>query len=178
MYVLSTKTSGKPKLSLFGYPSPAVEQFREWIEEEVSGVKKSGKRSMGGIAFLYARNFHQIALDPKRDVVLLIAVPGMAKYAEAEKIVAQLADVFKPVKTIEFYEFNPRTQMVPGLQIPRSDKPLLSVWPAHSDASGASFPLSIGLQAVFENLMRMVKSQISPTLLRGMNEKIAKLSKE
>jgi hypothetical protein len=178
MYVLSQKTAAKPKMTLFGHPAPTFEDFKEWIDEQVFGVVDKRKRTSSGIPLLYARNFHRIALNPNKDVILLVAVPGMPKYAEAQKVMLHLMDIFLPVKAVECYEFNPRTQMVPGLQIPKADHPILSIWPAHADASGVSFSAAIGLPAVFRNVMSMIKSQVSPTLLRDMNDKVAALSKQ
>jgi hypothetical protein len=178
MYVLSQKTAAKPKMTLFGNPAPTFGDVKEWIDEQVLGIVDTRKRTSSGIPLLHARNFHRIALNPSKDVILLVAVPGMPKYTESQKVMLQLIDIFMPVKAIECYEFNPRTQMVPGLQIPKTDHPVLSIWPAHADASGASFPATIGLPAVFRNIMSMIKSQVSPTLLRDMNNKVTTLSKQ
>lgn len=173
MYVLVTRTEAKPKMTLFAHPSPSVSDFQDFLDEPVLGIKKDEPAS--GIPVLYARNFMSVALDPKRDVILLVAVPGMPGYTEAQAMVRNLISIFKPFRTIEFYEFNPRTQMVPGLQIPASDKPSLSIWPAHTESSGASFPATVTLKAAFENLMRLIKTRITPDRLRDLNQKVAEL---
>lgn len=160
-------------MTLFAHPSPSVADFQDFLDEPVLGIKKEEPAS--GIPTLYARNFMSVALDPKRDVILLVAVPGMPGYAESQEMVRKLMTVFKPFRTIEFYEFNPRTQMVPGLQIPKSDKPTLSIWPAHTESSGASFSATISLKAAFENLMRMIKTKITPARLRDLDQRVAEL---
>jgi hypothetical protein len=173
MFVL-TERNPKPTMTLVSLTSPSVEDFRDWIANRLSGAKKSAL----ALPQLHARQFHQVALNAKLDVILLVAVPGMPKYQQCLQRISRLRSVFQNYKTIEFYEFNPKTQFVPGLQIPKAESPVVSVWPATPEQSGASFPATANLTFIFESVMKMIKTQISPAHHRNMVDKVFELSQE
>ena len=176
VYVLSSKTDKDLKMRLFNRAEPTVDDFKDWMDEFVLGVKKEVPE--GGIPVLYARNFMNIALNPKKDVILLLIAPGMQKHAEAQSNFKHLMDIFQPFPSIEFYEFNPKTEKVPGLRIPDTDEPIISIWPAHEQASGASLSATIPLKAIFETIMRSVKTRITPARIRDLNSQVNEISKE
>ena len=173
VYVLSSKSG---TMRLFNRAEPTVDDFKDWMDEFVLGVKKEVPE--GGIPVLYARNFMNVALNPKKDVMLLLIAPGMQKYAEAQSNFKKLMEIFQPFPSIEFYEFNPKTEKVPGLRIPDTDEPIISIWPAHEQASGASLSATIPLKAIYETIMRSVKTKITPARIRDMNSQVNEMSKE
>jgi hypothetical protein len=91
--------------------------------------------------------------------------------------VLDLIDVFSPIETIAFYEFNSKTEAIPGLKFLALGKPMISIWPAQRETSAEACSALLGVCVLFQVVMQMVKSPISPTLLREMNEQVAQSSK-
>lgn len=171
VYVLCSKTDS---MRVFNHPSPNIGDFQQWLDEFVLGIKRD--LPDGGIPVLYARNFTNIVLDPRKDVVLLIISPDMQEESSSREKFRQLIEIFQPFPSIEFYEFNPRTQKVPGLRIPDSDHPVISIWPAREQSSAVSMPATIPLKPIFETIMRTVRTQITPARLGDLNAKVDQMS--
>lgn len=174
VYVLCSQTDSKPLMRVFNHPSPNIGDFQQWLDEFVLGIKRD--LPDGGIPVLYARNFTNIVLDPRKDVVLLIISSDMQEESSSREKFRQLIEIFQPFPSIEFYEFNPRTQKVPGLRIPDSDHPVISIWPAREQSSAVSMPATIPLKALFETIMRTVRTQITPARLGDLNAKVDQMS--
>ena len=168
------KDEESSKYNLFAEPNPTSEEMKSWLDEYVLGIKSSNAKE---IPELYARNFMEVALDSSIDVILLITVPGMQNSKEAFENFMNLIDVFRPFKRIQFYTFNPKTQLVPGLQIPKSDKPTISIWPAAGGSNGVSFSATLPFPALVENTMKLIKTKISPAHIRDIAEKTESIYK-
>ncbi|KAH0786204.1 thioredoxin [Histomonas meleagridis] len=158
LYVLSTRSTTNPQLSLFSHGTSTFENIKIFLEEKILGIKTETSE----IPTLYARNFAKVVMRENKDIILLIAVPGMESYQESKEKVMKMISIFKEYDNIEFYEFNPKSQYVPGLQVPNADEPIIAIWPNSPSASGASFRANIPLSTLVKNIMRNIKTKISP----------------
>lgn len=113
------------------------------------------------VPMLYAADFIPKVADPNNDVILFIAEKGMSKYELSIESFKMLIKVFHSIKTVKFYEFNMYKEYVPGLNIPWSDEPLISVWSALKEPKGNSFNGYLSPMVIFENLLKLIKSKIS-----------------
>jgi hypothetical protein len=102
---------------------------------------------------LLANHFVAIAVDPKTDVILLAGSPDMPYYAEAEHNVRMLMECLKNIPTVKFCEFNSATENVPGLEMPKSHKRLLSIWPATEGPKGSTFGACLSIPLVLDNML-------------------------
>lgn len=159
IYVLTSETESQTHL--YADPSPTSDEMIDWIDQTLN--PNNNQTEDAEIQEIYARNFMQIALDPRTDVILLMIVPGMSKSKEAYDNFLNLMNIFRPFKKhIKFYKFNPKIQRVPGLQIPIRDIPLISIWAQEGGANGATFSAVAPFPSLVENIMKLIKTKISP----------------
>lgn len=172
LYVLSSKNGIRAKVQLFQNPEPTQRDLEIFLNKNVLGIDEPEYRDMDGIARLRAKDFMRVALDQKRDVILFMAAPMMPKYKEAKENAKMLVELFQNIKGIEIYEFNPKTELVPGLQIPKVDKAMFSIWPATPNPSGANIPANNPLPYIVDEIMRQIKTKIDPTYFKQIADRI------
>ena len=170
--ILSSRIGVRPKLQLFANPEPTQKELEIWLNKNVLGIEEPEDRNNDGLPRMRAHEFMRTALDPKRDIILLMAAPGMPKYKEARENAKMLAEIFQNIKGVEVYEFNPRTELVPGLQMPRTDKPMLSIWPATDSPTGANIYAAQPLPYLVDEIMKGIKTKIDPTMFKQIGEMI------
>lgn len=171
VYLLNSKNNYGSKIDVFKNPINTPKDILDWLMFEIEGVEIPKEKEETEIPRLYASQFIQKVLDPKIDAILLMASPQMQLYKESRKNFQLLIELFKDYKTIKFYEFNPMTEHIQGLQFPPSGAPQISVWPAKSQQSGSLFQAYLPMDTIIPNLLRLVVTKIP-------NEEIAKLDKK
>lgn len=174
VFVLSSARGDTVERWPLVHPEPGLDEFKEWLNHRILGIKPDREMSPSGIPILYAREFHQVVLDPSRDVIVLVWSPDMRNLEVAQANVRKLMEAFMPFPTIAFYELNVQTQMTPGLNIKSGDEPVLVIWPAQQTPSGRSLPATFPLRKIFENIMVLMKTKIAPDRLQGLNAKMSR----
>ena len=177
LFILSTRTGLRPKVQLFTNPEPTKNDLEIWLNKQVLGIDEPIDRNNDGLPKMRAHEFMRIALDPKRDIVLFMASPSMPKYKECRETAKMLVEIFQNIRGIEVYEFNPRTELVPGLQMPKIDKPMYSIWPATQSPSGANFAANQPLPAIVDTIIQNAKTKIDPTYFKQIGEMIEQFMK-
>lgn len=148
----------------------APDEICHWLKEKILGIPMPRPKEQIKIPRMYANDFIPTALNPKNDVILLVATPTMQFYEESQENIRLLIQAFENFTTVKFYEFNPETEHVQGLDIPKSDKPQLSVWPASTEPHGSTFAAYVSIPIIIENLLKLITTPISDAQV----EKIAK----
>lgn len=172
LFVLSSRTGIRAKIQLFQNPEPTQKDLEIFLNKNVLDIDEPEYRDMDGIARLRARDFMRVVLDQRRDVILFMAAPSMQKYKECKETAKMLVELFQNLKGIEVYEFNPKTELVPGLQMPKTDKPMFSIWPASPNPSGANIPGTSPLPFIVDEIIKQVKNKIDPTYFKQIGERI------
>lgn len=163
------------RLEPFRKLSNTPDDVLAWLKYEILGIEMPKEKVEIQIPRLYADEFIPKALDPSIDAILLVAATGMQLYDESVENFRKLMILFKDIPTVKFWEFNRFTEHVQGLEIPKSDKPLLSVWPATKPPRGSSFGGYLSLQLTFESLLKLINTQIPQEKLEEMTQVLAKL---
>jgi hypothetical protein len=127
---------------------------------------------------LRPKQFIAIALYPKIDVILLAGKPDMPYDNEAEHNVRMLIKCFKNIPSVKFYELNIATEKVPGLDIPKSEKPLLSIWPATEEPMGLTFGAHLSIPLVIDKMLHLIAIHMSDVELEQMAQRINVLQEQ
>jgi hypothetical protein len=168
LFVLKTEGNEGFSLEPFRKRSTQADDIVNWLKRLLlHEVVPSGK-DVVEIPRLLAKDFVTVALNPKVDVVLLVATPDMPSYDESQQNVRMLIECFKDIPTVKFYEFNPVTEELPGLELQRSDRPLLSVWPASEEHHGSTFGAYLSIPLVLDQLLTLIATQVSDSELGKM----------
>lgn len=168
------ETGSRPKL--LTNSSPNEEDIKQWLDKEIKGIEINEETETSGIIRLFARNFMRIVLDPRKDIVLLVGQPTMPDFSKAAENFRKLIQIMQKFPTIKFYTFDPVSQLVPGLQIPKSESPLITVWPATEQPSGATFPANIPFGAIIDSLLKVLKTPIPPTTLQEIQHELDRMN--
>lgn len=145
----------------------------DWINAALSG--KIGNNQ--GLKRLFAGQFSDLVIRHDRDVVLFVAAPSMPGYKGMKEMAIKIANVFSICPHVDFYEFNPLTEIVPGLSIPKSDIPQYSIWPALKTPSGSAFKANYPTKVIIENLIKLFKSDISEELVNQVIKRAEPLTR-
>lgn len=176
--VMKRDKSGRQTVEPFRKLVNKPEDVLNWLKFQILNIEMPQEKEEIRIPRLYADDFIPKALDPKIDAILLVAATGMNMYDESIANFRILMQVFQDIKTVKFYEFNRFTEHVQGLEIPQSDKPLLSIWPASKEPRGSSFGGYLSLQLTFENLLKLIQTPIPQEKIQEMAQKLNKLDME
>lgn len=172
LFFLSSNTGIQKKIELFMNPTPQQSDIEVWLNEIVLGIKQKVSQGDSPLKQILAREFSTHVLDHTKDVLLLVASPTMPNYQESVEKALVLKELFASFKTIRVYEFNPITQLVPGLQMPKHDRPQISIWPAQQGQGGASFPADVPIPAMIDNILKMVSFQLKPAEMQSLAKKL------
>jgi hypothetical protein len=153
-------------------------EVSNWLRKVILHETLPGEKDQPPIPRLTADSFISIALNPDIDVVLLVGTPDMPFYEESEQNMRMLIECFQDFPTVQFYEFNIKTERLPGLEMPESDKPLLSVWPATKDSRGSTFGAYLSIPIVLDNLLKLIVTQVSDPELEVMAGRIQRILEE
>jgi len=157
---------------IYQQPLQSPKHVIDWIKFIALGISPPKSPNSLDIPRLYADEFIPVALNPKLDVALFVATPGQKDYKLARQNVIHLIQIFDGIDTVRFYEFDPQTEHVQGLQIPKSDNPQLSIWPASEIPSGSVFAANYPLEVIVENFLKVVKSKIHQSTLKVIGERL------
>ena len=94
----------------------------------------------------------------------------MKLYHQSREQFKKIMKVFGLIKGVKFYEFNPVIQHVMGLQIPKSENPQISVWPAQEEPNGGTLPANVKIELIIENVLPILKSPINQDTLNDMQK--------
>ncbi|OHT11753.1 hypothetical protein TRFO_18737 [Tritrichomonas foetus] len=177
-YLIHQKAGTRVRLEPFRKMANSPEDVLNWLKFQVLGIEMPKEKEEIKIPRLYAHDFIPMALDPHHDVILLVAATGMQLYDESVNNFRILMTLFKHIKTVKFYEFNRFTEHVQGLELPQSDKPLLSIWPATSEPRGSSFGAYLSIPVILENLLKLITTEIDEYTLQDMTETLQEILKE
>ena len=166
------------KFEVFKNPLNIPKDVLDWLKFHIEGIELPKDKDSFEIPKLHASQFSQKVLDPKLDVILLVGTPQMQLYKESRKNFHMLIELFKDYKTIQFYEFNPSTEHIPGLDFPVSGAPQISVWPAKDQRSGSLFQAYISMDVIIQNLLRLIVTKISNEDMTSLNERLQNLQNE
>lgn len=176
--VLKKEKSGRQSIEPYRKLVNKPIEVLNWLKFQILNIEMPQEKEEIRIPRLYADDFIPKALDPNIDAILLVAVTGMNMYDESIANFRILMHVFRDIKTVKFYEFNRFTEHVQGLEIPQSDKPLLSIWPAFKEPRGSSFGGYLSLQLTFENLLKLIQTPIPQEKIEEMTKELNKLAME
>jgi hypothetical protein len=168
LFVLSTQNADGFALEPFRKRTTQPDDIVNWLRRIILHEAATQSGPVVEIPRLRAADFVAAALDPKVDAVLLVATPDMPSYDESQQNVRMLIECFKDIPTVKFYEFDPVTEELPGLELKRSDRPLLSVWPATDDNHGSTFGAYLSIPLVLDKLLTLIATQVSDKELRQM----------
>ncbi|KAH0786605.1 thioredoxin [Histomonas meleagridis] len=143
----------------------------EEIEEAAAEESEEEKEEKIELPILHGNEFMIKALNPNIDAVLFVANDDMPMYQQTKKRLYQMMKLFEPLKTVKFFEFDPE-ENVPGLNMPMSGLPQVSVWPASKEYNGSSFTACTTLQNILENLLKLIKTEVSDELAAEMMEQL------
>ncbi|KAH0786960.1 hypothetical protein GPJ56_008958 [Histomonas meleagridis] len=153
-----------------------------WLKLKIQNIEEDEEDSDVDddiiIPKLRANEFMQKALDENVDAVLFVADSKMKMYNEAKRNMWITMKTFEDIKTVKFFEFNPYTENVPGLSIPESDMPQVSIWPATKEYNGRSFTACISAQEIMDNLLKWIKTKVDSKTANKMLRKMEKLLRE
>lgn len=176
--VMKRDKSGRQIVEPFRKLVNKPDDVLNWLKFQILNIQMPKEKEEVIIPRLYADDFIPKALDPKIDAILLVAATGMNMYDESISNFKILIQVFKDIPTVKFYEFNRFTEHVQGLEIPQSDKPLLSIWPASKEPRGSSFGGYLSLQLTFENLLKLIQTPIPQEKIEEMTKQLNKFAQE
>ena len=176
--VMKKEQNGRQSVEPFRKLVNKPEDVLNWLKFQILNIEMPQEKEEIRIPRLYADDFIPKALDPKIDAILLVAATGMNMYDESISNFRILMQVFKDIKTVKFYEFNRFTEHVQGLEIPQSDKPLLSIWPASKEPRGSSFGGYLSVQLTFENLLKLIQTPIPQEKIDEMAKHLNQLDME
>lgn len=163
-------------------PLPKVPATREDVinfgKFMILGIEPPLKKTELRIPKLSAHEFIQNVIDPKKDVILLLAAPRMQLYQQSQTNFRALIKAFEGIDSVRFFEYNTLTEHVQGLQLPESDKPQISVWPATEQPSGSAFAAYLSINVIFENLLKLIQTKVSQQRMDEMMEVIQKYLEE
>lgn len=171
--ILSTNSMGKSRLEPYQTKSLEFDAIDRWINFVAFGIQSkediiAETPEDNEIPYLPGNQFQKLALDPKYDVLIFVASPRMKLYHSAREQFKKMMKVFGLIKGVKFYEFNPVIQHVMGLQIPKSDNPQISVWPAQEEPNGGTLPANARLDLIIENVLPILKSPYNQDTLMQM----------
>lgn len=158
-----------------------IPKLTTWINRKAFNIKPlndlpDDAPDDNAIPYLLGKEFQRKALNPKVDAILFVAAPKMTLYEKNRETFKQLMKVFAILENIEFYEYNPLSQHCPGLTLPKSDQPQISIWPAVSPPSGGSIAVS-QLPILVDNILPMIKNQPDPEVNKELHERLMKIMK-
>ncbi|OHT12967.1 hypothetical protein TRFO_16912 [Tritrichomonas foetus] len=159
------------------YPAKAIkfDRLDRWINAAAFGIRDANadeeeKPEDDEVPYLLGSNFQNLALDPKFDVIIFVGSPTMKMYHSSREQFKKLMKIFGVIKGTKFFEFNPKIQHVMGLQLPKSDNPLISIWPAQAEPNGGTLPATAPLNLIVENAITLIKSPINQQTMQKMQE--------
>lgn len=126
---------------------------------------------------LCGSNFQDLVLNPKKDVILFVASTSMSQYRENRKQLLVIKSIMKPLKNVDFYEFNPFTQMIPGLSMPESEQPMLSIWPASMEPHGGTISGHFNVADVLDTILKIMKGPHSQREMKEFQENLRQYRK-
>ena len=152
-----------------------AELIAAWLFRMLTGKEKViHSENDGPIQKLSAYDFQKKVMDPSYDVILYVASPSMEHYKEGKKKAEMLYDILYNCKYVNIYEYNPLTEHVSGLQLPRNNFPQFSIWPAEAEKGGKTFDANHNFNLIFETLVQFMKSPINSKQMKEIKEKMAK----
>jgi thiol-disulfide isomerase/thioredoxin len=172
LFVLVTNLGHNFEMEPFRKRSTQPSDVVNWLRRKILREQPAQVADDSSIPKLTAAQFIQIALDPKTDVVLLVGTPDMPYYDEAQQNMRILIECFKEIQTVKFFSFNIATEKLPGLEIPKSDKPLLSIWPATEGLRGSTFGAYLSIPVVLDKLLQLIVTQVSDPQLEQMAARV------
>ncbi|KAK8882242.1 hypothetical protein M9Y10_044884 [Tritrichomonas musculus] len=183
LMILSTNSMGKSQIEPYQTKSLEFDAVDRWINFAAFGIQSqedilAEMPEDDQIPILMGTQFQKLALDPKYDVLIFVASPRMKLYRDSREQFKKLMKVFGLIKGVKFYEFNPVTQHVMGLQIPKSDNPQISIWPAQKEPNGGTLPANVKLELIVENVLPILKSPINQDTIIKMQAKLQEVTKE
>jgi hypothetical protein len=178
LYVLHCKQGFQQRVEVYPRFDSTVADIVNWAKFQILGIAPPDAGTGPAIPRITAHEFIPVVLDPKRDVVLLVASPRMQLYDVSAENFRRLMKIFEDVSEVAFFEFNPLTEHVKGLEMPKSENPQLSIWPASPEQHGAAFQAHLDIGIIFKNLLQLIKTKPSQEKLAKMEDKLAKLRNE
>jgi hypothetical protein len=178
LYIHHAKQGGRFRLDPLQRMFATADEVVNWAKFQILGVSPPPEPHAVVIPRLMAHEFIQLVLDPKKEVVLFVAAPRMPLYEESAESVKKLMKVFEGTPEVRFYEFNPITEHVKGLEMPKSDKPQLSIWPASKEPNGSAFAAYLDVGVIFENLLKLFVTKFSEEKLAALSKRFQEVSQE
>lgn len=181
--VLAKNSMGQSKIEPYQTKSLEFSSIDKWINFAAFGIQskediKAEQPEDNEIPYLPGNQFQKLALDPKYDVLIFIASPRMKLYHSCREQFKKMMKVFGLINGVKFYEFNPAIQHVMGLQIPKSDNPQISVWPAQEEPNGGTLPANARLDLIIENVLPILRSKYDQNTLSKMQNMLQEVLKD
>jgi hypothetical protein len=175
LYLRHSKTGNRYVLEPYLKFGPSGADLVKWLSDQIAGVTPAPEKPVQGVPRLNAYNFIPSVLDAKLDVILLVAAPRMPHYETAVETLRVLIELFKPIPQVKCYEFNPLTEHVTGLELPKSEEPQFSIWPASAEPNGRAFSAQVDLKFTIGAILQIIKTPITEEQQRVMQEKVNEL---
>jgi hypothetical protein len=145
-------------------PLMNAEETFYWARQVITGRSAPSKSSL--VPTLYAQDFMRLVLPATVDAILFVAAPSMEHYKECKENAEIVAKIFQECPSIKIYEFNPLTEHVQGLQLPKSNYPQFSIWPATDPPDGKSFRADYPMSEMLKNIFRFLKSPMDDEIAK------------
>jgi hypothetical protein len=175
IYVRHSKQGSRQRLDPYQRFQPTLAELVTWAKFQIMGIPPPEAPHSRSVSRITAHEFIPVVLDPKRDVILLVAAPRMQLYDVSVEKFKKLIEVFDGIPDVAFFEFNPLTEHVKGLEMPKSDNPQLSIWPASTEQRGAAFAAFLDLPIMFDNLLKLIALKPTSQQRTLMSTRVAKI---
>ena len=149
------------KVNVYQRLLPTGEELLQWLKMLILNIKPERNDEIE-IPVLHAKEFIDKALNPKKDVILLVAQKRMKRYNEARENFQIIAKIFQDYSDrIELYEFDNVAEKVDGLSLPSSKDPQISVWSASEEPDGSTFTALASVAVLLDNIIQLIKAEFN-----------------
>lgn len=178
IYALSIRQGQRSRFEPYMEMNPLPQNILNFAKFHLLGIPMPVPKKVFTIPKLYAPEFISVVGNPNHNVILFIASPEMIMYEECLKKTRALAQSLKSVSSVKFYEFNPLTEHVQGLDMPKSTSPQYSVWPAAKTPHGSSFIATVDVDMILDNFLKLITDKIEQEDLKKIRKSLKKYMKE
>ena len=169
IYIYISKDNNKNKIMIYQKILPSSEDLLNWLKQQILNIQPPQDKNKIGIPRLLADDFIPKALNPNKDIILLISSPGMKGYKDCIQMFNILVQLFEPYHDkIELYEFDISTEHVQGLSLPNTNTPQISVWPATPEKQGSTFTALASLPVILDSLVQVIKTEFTQSDVEEM----------
>jgi len=186
IFILYIQNGNDIHREIYTRSSQTLQEVFQWVKFNTIGADPTDFNFNEGntnqtnnfptIPQLNAKNFEQLVMDPKKDVIILMADPHHQYYQKGLLNIEILYKLFEPFELgdkLAFYLYNPKTDPINGLQVAgiETGEPIFSVWPSGERKEGKSFVGYLPPEQYIEPILNLItfpltQAQINDLFMR------------